>query len=64
MKLLVDKLPQTKEKCIFCVLSNEPYHRCIFELSAYDLGNGCSFRVHSCALTRGKECPYLKENNL
>ena len=64
MKLLVDKLPQTKEECIFCVLSNEPYHRCIFELSAYDLGNGCSFYFHNCALTRGKECPYLKEANL
>ena len=64
MKLLVDKLPQTKEECIFCVLSNEPYHRCIFELSAYDLGNGCSFWAHSCALTRGKECPYLKENGI
>lgn len=64
MKLLVDKLPQTQEECIFCVLLNEPYHHCMFELSAYELGNGYSFCTRSCSLTRGKECPYLKEANL
>ena len=62
MKLLVDKLPQTKEECIFCVLSNKPYHRCILDLSSYDLDHGCSFWSNSCALSRGKECLYLKEN--
>ena len=61
MKLLVDKLPKTKEECIFCISSNEPYHRCMFDLSAYDLGHGCSFWSNSCALARGEECSYLQE---
>ena len=61
MRVLVDKLPKTKEECSFCVSSDEMFHRCIFDLRGHDLDWGCSFYSHNCALTRGKECPYLKE---
>ena len=61
MKLLVDKLPKTKEECIFCILSNEPYHRCMLDLRAYDLSYGCTFWANNCALTRDEKCTYLQE---
>ena len=63
MRLLVDKIPKTKEECPFCISSDKTFHRCIFDLRAYDLDYGCSFQSNSCALSRGKECPYLKEAN-
>ena len=61
MKLLVDKLPKTKEECLFCIISREPFHRCILDLQSYDLSYGCTFGSRNCALVRGEECPYLKE---
>lgn len=61
MKLLVDKLPEAKEECLFCLKAGDTFHRCLFSLGAYDLSYGCSFYSDSCALVREKQCPYLTE---
>ena len=67
MKILVDKLPEKKEDCIFCIINdyrNTDFHKCLFSLDAYDYGSaGATFDTRSCALTKGQECPYLKEVN-
>lgn len=60
MKILVDKLPQTKDECLFCIHSSGEHHRCLFSMEAYDFAN-LSTTYQDCYLTRGKECPYLKE---
>ena len=60
MKVLVDKLPKTKEECLFCLESREGFHRCSFKLEAYDF-HGLTTNYSDCFLTQGIECPYLKE---
>ena len=62
MKILVDKLPQTNDDCLFCLKGDDGYHRCLFNLDAYDFSH-LSTTYRDCYLTHGKECPYLKETN-
>ena len=62
MKVLVDKLPKTKEECLFCLNGRYDFHRCGFKLHEYDF-NGLTTGYRDCFLTQGHECPYLKENN-
>jgi hypothetical protein len=62
MKILVDKLPQTKDECLFCVEGNGGCHRCLFHMGAYDY-HGLTTNYYDCYLTTGRECPYLKETN-
>lgn len=61
MKLPVDKLPKTKEECLFCVPYDKTFHRCLFSMRAYDINYRCDFKSDSCSLVLGQECPYLKE---
>lgn len=60
MKILVDKLPKTKDECLFCLRGSDEFHRCLFNMEAYDFAH-LSTTYQDCYLTRGKECPYLKE---
>lgn len=60
MKVLVDKLPKTKEECLFCLEANGGFHRCCFKLESYDF-HGLTTTYHDCFLTQDLECPYLKE---
>lgn len=62
MKIIVDKLPKTKDECLFCIKGDNSYHRCLFSLDAYDFSH-LSTTYQDCHLTRDKECPYLKEIN-
>lgn len=63
MKVIVDKLPDRKEDCIFCLLGHEKWHKCLFQVHHDDtqgLG-GISLSTDDCYLDCGKKCPYLKE---
>lgn len=60
MKILVDKLPKIKDECLFCLRGSDEFHRCLFNMEAYDFAH-LSTTYQDCYLTRGKECPYLKE---
>lgn len=62
MKVLVDKLPKTKEECLFCIEDRGGFHRCSFKLGAYDF-HGLTTTYRDCFLTQNLECPYLKEDN-
>ena len=62
MKVLVDKLPQRKEDCLFCLQGRDGFHRCYFKLEAYDFDH-FSTTYRNCFLTQDQECPYLKEAN-
>ena len=62
MKVLVDKLPTTREECLFCLEDRGGFHKCGFKLHVYDF-HGLTTDYRDCFLTQNLECPYLKEDN-
>ena len=60
MKIIVDKLPKTKEECLFCIEGNGGCHRCLFHMDAWDY-HEITTNYYDCKLTKNEACPYLEE---
>ena len=67
MKLLVNKLPDTPEQCVFSMeppANSYTYPcKCRLKLNTTDYDYGLSWSVHSwnnCVLYKNKPCPYLQ----
>lgn len=64
MKILVNKLPDAPEQCMFCI---KPYDifpsKCKLRLDDADYGNGLIWSMTSnnnCVLYKEEICPYLQ----
>lgn len=64
MKILVDKLPDTPEQCLFCIKSHDIFpSKCKLRLENNDYGDPLIWSMrcrNACALCKGEPCPYLQ----
>lgn len=66
MKILVNKLPDKPEQCLFCIDYAGKFEypcKCRLMLEGRDYDNGLTWSVRSpnnCVLYNNKPCPYLQ----
>lgn len=64
MKILVNKLPDTPEQCLFCIKSDDTFpSKCKLRLDNTDYDEPLIWSMRSnnnCVLHKNEACPYLQ----